>query len=167
MRGVPEGSDVRRLGATIAVAMLSALTFAGPAEAAKPPLGPPVVTSVTITESGGTWPYCEQVATVVYVNGHRPGTIAIWPYLEMADSAGSYGATVRTSGTIVIAIAGEDYSQTSTYQPTGYFWVAQTGNVRTLLVNRSITTTYDFSRRCPAPGTVLATGTLPLPSTWG
>ena len=151
---------MRRLGATVAVTMLLAFTFAGPAEAARPVT--PVVTAVTITETGGTWPNCQQTATLEYTAGHAPGTVAVWPYLERG-STGYYWARVRGSGTVEIAITGEDYAQTIAWQRNGWFWVIQTGSLRTMPANRSITSAYDFRGACPAPGTILASGTLPLP----
>ena len=155
---------MRRRSGTVAVIALLVLAFAGPAAAGRPT--EPIVTSVTITATGGTWPYCEQVATLQYTAGHTKSSVAIWPYLEGGWLGDSVRARVRGSGTVEIAISGVDYSQTTQWQPDGIFWVVQAGILRWWPTNQSITSTYAFHAPCPAPGTVLATGPLPLPPTW-
>lgn len=155
---------MRRRGGPLVVTVLVALALAGPAEAARPT--PPLVTAVTITETGGSWPYCEQVATLQYTGSHPRSSVAIWPYLEGGSLGNPVRAYVRGSGSVAIAITGVDYSQTTPWQPEGIFWVVQAGIQRGWPTNQSITSTYPFRDACPAPGTVLATGPLPLPSTW-
>jgi hypothetical protein len=156
---------MRRRSGTVAIMALLVLAFAGPVEAGRP--AAPLVTSVTITATGGTWPYCEQVATLSYTAGHVRSTVAIWPYLEGGSLGNPLQARVRGSGSVEIAISGADYSQTSPLQPEGFFWVVKAGILHwSSLTNQSITSTYAFRAPCPTPGTVLATGPLPLPQGW-
>lgn len=155
---------MRRRSGTVAVAALLVLAFAAPAEAGHP--APPQVTGVTITATGGTWPYCEQVATLQYTASRLKSSVAIWPYLEGGWLGNPIQARVRGSGSVEIPISGVDYSQTTAWQPDGIFWVAQAGILHRWPTNQSITSTYAFHAPCPAPGTVLATGPLPLPPTW-
>jgi hypothetical protein len=165
LKSVSEGCSVRRLGATVAVAMLLALTFAGSAEARPKPAPPPLVTSVTIIETGGSWPYCSQSATISYTAGRTPGAV-IWltPYLEGGTVESSYYAMVRGSGTVEVAMPrGADFSQTNPAQSDGWFWAIGSGNQRAPWEARWGTTSWDFAGACPAPGTVLATGPEPLP----
>jgi hypothetical protein len=133
--------------------MLLALTFAAPAEARPKPAPPPDVTSITITATGGTWPYCSQSATIAYTAGRTPGgSIWVTPWLQGGEVLTSYVAWVRGSGTVELAMPrGADVSQTSPERPHRWVWLIATGNQRASLENRWSTTSSDFAGACPAP----------------
>lgn len=155
---------MRRLGAIVAVVMLVALTPPGPAQAARPAL---VITSVTVTATGGTWPYCEVTGTLTFTNrGQAPGFVGIFPFRSWADSVGAM-ATTKGSGTVEMVMPTvTDYSQPGIGQPEGWYWVAESGSGpvhHNLWTFESKTTTYDFKGACPAPGTVIASGMSPWP----
>jgi hypothetical protein len=144
--------------AMVAVTLLVALAVPGSAVAARPQ--PPTITAVTITAAGGTWPYCEQVATLAYTSWPQRARINVMPALDGAETE-NHMATVRGTGSVEIAIAGHDYSATGDHAPNDpWRWIVWIWN-RVATSGPYFTSGYDFHGACPAAGTILATWPAP------
>lgn len=148
-----------RITAVFATALLVAVVIAGPAAAAKP--GPPTITSVTVVETGGAWPYCEQTATVTFHTGPQPAWISMLVGIE-GGPADSYVAKVRRSGTIDISVTGHDYSASSVTHPNDPTrWHVHIWNQFGHPEPSSNSGYYFDDGACPGIGDVLASWTAP------